>query len=252
MEKDTHKVVGSSAQDLSPRDTIYANAPTVNVQTLKLALKDSNRSTKTFCSYEFTSLVLKVDDSQPNVEHRKPASTLLAKPRPPPLPNFQGPAELTDGAKAAKKTVQSNTRISNKVMANETMSVDHGKAIETALGSVDSFLFSSELGCLSDNKQAHNGQSKKSMCKRHIVRLITEMRVASAPALWAVQLLWRLVSNQLNPGGGGIKMQLMSLAMAEATRLFGKVWRVLVSRRASTAGRVLASTASKAEIDSGN
>lgn len=87
-------------------------------------------------------------------------------------------------------------------MANETMSVDHGKAIETALGSVDSFLFSSELGCLSDNKQAHNGQSKKSMCKRHIVRLITEMRVASAPALWAVQLLWRYQINSIQGEAG--------------------------------------------------
>ncbi|KAJ3506081.1 hypothetical protein NLJ89_g7075 [Agrocybe chaxingu] len=109
--------------------------------------------------------------------------------------------------------------------------IDHDEAVRTAQekGSGGSDLFSAALGFLSSNKQQQNEPvDEDSVTRAHDKAYnsgdTSNMSAHSLGSAAALQVLKQFTSGSGSPSGGksGSQTQLISLAMAEATKLFDK------------------------------
>ncbi|EDR15176.1 uncharacterized protein LACBIDRAFT_301101 [Laccaria bicolor S238N-H82] len=103
--------------------------------------------------------------------------------------------------------------------------IDHDEAVRNAEshGSGDSSLFSTALSHLSDNKKAHEEPvDEDDVQEAHRQAYQGDAKGLSADSLGSAAALQVLKQFTSGSGGGGSKTQLISLAMAEATKLFDK------------------------------
>ncbi|KIJ94114.1 hypothetical protein K443DRAFT_684015 [Laccaria amethystina LaAM-08-1] len=103
--------------------------------------------------------------------------------------------------------------------------IDHDEAVSAAQhhGSGDSSLFSNALGFLSDNKQDHEDPvDEEGVQEAHRQAYHGDAKGLDAGSMGSAAALQVLKQFTSGGGGGGSKTQLISLAMAEATKLFDK------------------------------
>ncbi|KIM47763.1 hypothetical protein M413DRAFT_439433, partial [Hebeloma cylindrosporum] len=111
--------------------------------------------------------------------------------------------------------------------------IDHDEAIRHAKanGSGDSDLFSSALSFLTDNKSKHSEPIDEESVTRAHQKVYNEGEPGSASGMSAsamggaaaLQILKQFTSgSKSSSGSGGSQTQLISMAMAEATKLFDK------------------------------